>query len=185
MKKLIYLFLTLLIIGCSGEDGGAGNNNTNCDLTSANAKFGQITGDMNYTQVVNLVGTAGDNFRTDNLGSGNELKFYRWDFCDGDEWFECWLINDERLNLKVKYFPDNSCSNNVNQTNYSSISVGDSYAQISSLLDNQGDNFRVDYNVDSSFIAKYYRWYNCSENSEYIEVWFTTDDSAFLITKSF
>ncbi|MDB9912442.1 hypothetical protein OAD14_06315 [Flavobacteriaceae bacterium] len=185
MKKLLYLFLTVLIVGCSSDDSADSNSTTNCDLTSANTKFGQITGDMNYTQVVNLVGTAGDNFRTDNLGSGNELKFYRWDFCDGDEWFECWLINDERLNLKVKYFPDNSCSNNVNQTNYSSISVGDSYTQISSLLGNQGDNFRVDYNVDSSFIAKYYRWYNCLENSEYIEVWFTTDDSAFLITKSF
>ena len=181
MKKLLYLFLTVLIVACSGEDGGAGNSNTNCNLTSANAKFGQITGDMNYTQIVNLVGTAGDNFQTNSGG----LKFYRWDFCDGDEWFECWLVNDERLHLKVKYFPDSSCSNSVNQTNYSSISVGDSYTQISSLLDSQGDNFRVDYAVDSSFTSKFYRWYNCSENSEYIEVWFSTDDSAFLITKSF
>ena len=46
MKKLIYLFLTLLIVGCSGDDSGASNSNTNCDLTSANAKFGQITGDV-------------------------------------------------------------------------------------------------------------------------------------------
>ena len=28
MKKLIYIFLTLLIVACSGEDGGGGNTNT-------------------------------------------------------------------------------------------------------------------------------------------------------------
>ena len=28
MKKLLYLFLTVLIVGCSGEDNGAGNTNT-------------------------------------------------------------------------------------------------------------------------------------------------------------
>jgi len=26
MKKLLYLFLTFLIVGCSGEDGGNDNN---------------------------------------------------------------------------------------------------------------------------------------------------------------
>ena len=33
MKKLLYLFLTVLIVGCSGEDGGNNqdNNNPNCD----------------------------------------------------------------------------------------------------------------------------------------------------------
>ena len=29
MKKLLYLFLTLLIVGCSGEDGNNSNNNSN------------------------------------------------------------------------------------------------------------------------------------------------------------
>ena len=29
MKKLLYLFLTVLIVGCSGEDGGNSNNNSN------------------------------------------------------------------------------------------------------------------------------------------------------------
>ena len=50
MKKLIYIFLTVLIVGCSSDDSADSNSNTNCDLTSANTKFGQITGDMNYRQ---------------------------------------------------------------------------------------------------------------------------------------
>ena len=29
MKKLIYLFLTVLVVGCSGEDGSNSNNNSN------------------------------------------------------------------------------------------------------------------------------------------------------------
>ena len=34
MKKLIYLFLTVLIVGCSGEDGGNDVDNDNNDTTS-------------------------------------------------------------------------------------------------------------------------------------------------------
>ena len=34
MKKLIYLLLTVLIVGCSGEDGGNDVDNDNNDTTS-------------------------------------------------------------------------------------------------------------------------------------------------------
>ena len=192
MKKLLYIFLGLsLMFGCSDDDSSTDSNNSNCNLDNANLKFSQINANMNYSQVANLMEVDGNNFRTDDIGLGNVIKFYRWEYCDGGfngigfDYFECWFQNDEILQLKVKYFSDNSCTNNVNQSNYSSISVGDSYASISSLFDDQGDNFRTDYNtVDSTILTNYYRWYNCSVNSNYIEVWFR-NGSALLITNSF
>ena len=36
MKKLIYLFLTVLIVGCSGDDNNDGNNNGNNNQSSCN-----------------------------------------------------------------------------------------------------------------------------------------------------
>ena len=183
MKKLL-LLSALLIFACSSDESSTDSNNSNCDLDNANLKFSQINFNMNYSQVANLMEVDGNNFRTDNLGLDNVMKFYSWEYCDGgNNRIECWFQNDEILQLKVKYFPNNSCTNNVNQSNYSSISVGDSYESISSLLDDQGDNFRTDYNQNNIQI-NYYRWYNCSVNSNYIEVWFN-NGSASLIIKSF
>jgi hypothetical protein len=185
MKKLLILS-ALFILGCSGGDSSTDSNDLNCDLDNANLKFSQINANMNYSQVANIMGVDGNNFRTDNLGSGNVLKFYSWEYCEGgDNRIECWFQNDDFLQLKVKYFPNNSCTNNVNQSNYSSISVGDSYASISSLLDDQGDNFRSDYYLTNIIYANYYRWYNCSNRSDYIEIWFDVNGEAFLINKSF
>ena len=183
MKKLLYLFLAISVACSSGDDSS--ESNSNCDLDLANTKFDQITGLMSYSDIENIVGLTGNNFRTDDLGAAGEMKFYRWDFCDGVEWFECWIINDERLNLKTKFFADDSCSDNVNQSNYSLISIGDSYSQVSSLIDNQGDNFRIDYDAQGLPNISFYRWYNCSNRAEYIEVWFDFNGEAFLINKSF
>ena len=144
MKKIILLFSSLIIFGCSSSDDGT--TNSSCDLNFANQKFAEITGLMSYSDVENLIGVPGNNFRTDNLGPSGEMKFYRWDFCEDNKYFECWIINDERLNLKTKYFGDNTCSANVYQSNYLLISIGDSLSQIRSLLGNQGDNIRIDYN---------------------------------------
>lgn len=182
MKKLL-LLSALLIFGCSGDDSES--SNLNCNLDNANFKFSQINADMNYSQVANIMGVDGNNFRTDNLGSGFVLKYYSWEYCDGDNnRIECWFQNDDLLQLKVKYFPNNSCTNNVNQSNYSSISVGDSYVSITSLLDDQGDNYRSDY-YSTNIQTNFYRWYNCSNRSNYIEVWFDFNGEAFLINKSF
>ena len=183
MKKIILLFTVLLFAFSCGMDDSSGNNN--CDLDEANTKFDQLTGQMSYLDIENILGQTGNNFRTDNLGISGELKFYRWDFCDGVESIECWIINDERLQLKTKNFADNSCSENVNQSNYSLISTGDTYSQVSSLIDNQGDNIRIDYDAQGSPYVNYYRWYNCSNRSDYIEVWFDFNGEAFLINKSF
>ena len=181
MKKLLYLFLGITF-ACSSGDESSGNN---CDLDLASTKFDQLTGQMSYLDIENIIGQTGNNFRTDNLGTLGELKFYRWDFCDGVGLIECWIINDERLQLKTKNFADNSCSKNVNQLNYSLISIGDSYSQVSSLIDNQGDNIRVDYGAQGSPDVNFYRWYNCSNRSDYIEVWFDFNGEAYLINKSF
>lgn len=181
MRKLFYLIL-VLNFGCSSDDG---MNDSNCDLDLVNTKFAQINGQMSYSDIENLLEIPGNNFRTDNLGPSGEMKFYRWVFCDGAESFECWIINDERLHLKTKNFSNNSCSSDVNQSNYSAISIGDSLSQISSLLGNQGDNIRTDYDEQSEPYNKIFRWYNCTDSSDYIEVWFDFNSNAYLINKSF
>ena len=188
MKKLL-LLSALLILGCSGDDSSNDSNDSNCDLDNANLRFSQINADMNYSQVANIMGVDGNHFRTDNLGFGDVLKFYSWEYCDGgNNRIECWFKNDELLNVKFKSFSNNSCTNNVNQFNYSSISAGDSYVSISNLLDDQGDNYRSDWveiNSTNILATNFYRWYNCSNRSDYIEVWFDINGEAILITKSF
>ena len=82
MKKLLILS-ALFILGCSGGDSSTDSNDLNCDLDNANLKFSQINANMNYSQVANIMGVDGNNFRTDNLGSGNVLKFYSWEYCEG------------------------------------------------------------------------------------------------------
>jgi len=181
MKKII-IVLSLLMFSCKSDDV---MNNSNCDLVAVNTSFDQILGYMSYTDIENLLGIPGNHFRTNDLGPSGEMKFYRWDFCDGSNSFECWLINDERVHLKSKDFANNSCSNNVNQSNYSVISVGDSYSQVTSLLGNQNDNIRVDYDAQGVANVKIYRWYNCTDNTVFIEVWFDFNGNVFLINNSF
>ena len=189
MKKLLLILLCLSFIfnACKKEEENTPNNSgssTPCNLAQENIQFSQIQEEMNHTQIANILGSNGDHFRTDNLGNGDEMRFYRWSYCNDTKTLECWLRNDT-LALKVKNFSDGSCSNNINQTSFSNISVGDPYLSVSTLLAGAGDNFRVDYHPPSPpFITTFYSWYDCTDSLKYIQVWFHNDTS-HLITKSF
>ncbi len=185
MKKLLlFVSLFLLFSNCQQNNPTPSSSNP-CNLVQENIQFSQIQQGMNHAQIANILGSNGDHFRTDNLGSGNEMRFYRWFYCNDSKWLECWLTNDT-LALKVKQFRDYSfCSNNINQTTYSSISIGDTYSSVSALLGGSGDNWRVDY-TPPTYISTYtyYSWYDCSDSLNYIEVWFN-NDSTHHISKSF
>ena len=47
MKKLLYLFLTVLIVACSGEDGGSNNDDNNDDNNEPNL----LVSSINYTRL--------------------------------------------------------------------------------------------------------------------------------------
>ena len=184
MKKILLLLfcLPLIFSNCQQNNPTPPSSNP-CNLVQENIQFSQIQQGMNHSQIANILGSNGDHFRTDNLGSGNEMRFYRWSYCNDFKRLECWLRNDT-IHLKVKTFDDGSCSNNINQTTYSSISVGDTYSTVSTILNGAGDNFRVDYNPPTyPVITTFYSWYDCADSSNYIQVWFN-NDSAHLITKS-
>jgi len=188
MKKtlLILLFCPLLFISCEEEASAPINtsSSTPCNLAQENIQFSQIQQGMSHAQIANILGSNGDHFRTDNLGNGDEMRYYRWSYCGNTTSLECWLRNDT-LALKIKHFSDNSCSNNVNLTTFSNISIEDPYSSVSTLLGGPGDNFRIDYNPPTmSYIMSYYLWYDCADSLRNIQVWFQ-NDSTQLILKSF
>ena len=52
------------------------------------------------------------------------------------------------------------------------------------ILNSNGDNYRID-NTDNLLIqTKFYRFYNCNDTSKYIEVWFQ-NDAAVHLNKNF
>jgi hypothetical protein len=185
MKKIILIILLcpLLFISCE-EDASTPNNLsslTPCNLVQENIQFSQIQQGMNHAQIASILGSNGDHFRTDGGGSGVEIKYYRWSYCGNTSALECWLRNDT-LALKIKNFSDNSCSNNVNSTSFSNISIGDPYSSVTALLGGAGDNFRIDYYP--TYRIFYYLWYDCADSLRNIQVWFQ-NDSTQLILKSF
>ena len=162
---------------------------SNCDLSQQNIIFEQIEEGMSYSDIVNVVGENGYHYRTDDAGGGSEIRFYRWSYCQDFATIECWLYDDV-LYLKNKSFSNNTCVNNVTMEGFSSISIGDNYETVCSLLGGEGDNWRVDYSANSGeWHTLFYRWYSCPSNSstmiswmqsDYIEVWMR-EDGAFLI----
>ena len=113
MKKLL-LLSAFLIFACSSDESSTDSNNSNCDLDNANLKFNQINFNMNYSQVANLMEVDGNNFRTDNLGLDNVMKFYSCEYCDAsftsksDDWKRFIVIQTQtnkhaiRLKRKIK-----------------------------------------------------------------------------------
>jgi len=183
LKTLATIIIFSLLVGCSSDDDNSPTTSS-CELTDKNIKFTEIELNMNYNEVETIMDEDGDNYRNDNTGN-SVLKYYKWIFCDQTyTYIQAWFL-DDKITLKEKTFQDNSCSNGINEQNFSAIVNGDSYESVSSLLGNIGDNYRVDYNHQpNNSIIKYYRWYDCSDSSRNIEVWFKNDE-AMLITKKF
>ena len=50
MKKLLYIFLTVLIVGCSGEDGGNNSNNNSNNSNNVDYFF-----EVEFGGVINRV----------------------------------------------------------------------------------------------------------------------------------
>ncbi|MEI9911188.1 MAG: hypothetical protein WDO71_16875 [Bacteroidota bacterium] len=91
-----------------------------------------------------------------------------------------------KLILSHKTIKNHSCSNNISSQTFQSISNGMTHAEVKAILSDEGDNFRNDYYYPASNEKiKFYRFYNCADQSKYIEVWFYTGIGANLITKNF
>ena len=87
MKKLLYIFLTVLIVGCSSEDGDNTNNGSNVS----------IEGRWNYTSYVDggeqatVVGCELQNYLMLDGGSG---AFYYYDEAGAEDDCVLWLTDE-------------------------------------------------------------------------------------------
>ena len=183
-RKLSFLFIvifyTTLFNSCT--KGASTNGTSQCDFTVFNSNFRKITKNSTYDSVKVIFGTDGDNFRNDGTGT-TQIKYYKWYPCtDKSDFVQCWFQNG-RLILAQKTFKNDVCSNNITSTSFSSLNNGMTYQQVSLLLNSNGDNFRNDYSTTTTQTNFYY-FYNCSDKSKYIQVWFQ-NNSAILINKNF
>ena len=188
MKKLILLITVFaLLYSCSSDSANSNSIDSTCQSQDFISKFNSIPNNASYNDIKALFGgVEGDNYRNDQYGTNSVLKFYKWYPCSDHSYFvECWIIDNIQLHLKVRTIYDYSvCSNSISATSFSSITNGMTYNQVKTILNSNGDNYRVDNPESSASIIKFYKFYNCSDTSKYIEVWFR-NDSAILITKNF
>lgn len=188
MNRLFYFFSLMVVtftLGCNSDDvvNPNGPANSICILQQESDLFNQIQSGMTYTDVVNLFNTDGDLYRVDDPGQPFETRYYRWDLCANDTYFmECWFDNDV-IGLKWKTFQSNTCYGSINQSTFLGLAVGQTYAETCTAIGGDGDLYRVDY-YDVGPDVEYYRWYDCSNRSNYIEAWFE-DGISILIIKTF
>jgi hypothetical protein len=182
MKKLVLLLIfTSLLHSCSSDSNNSsnGNNSTNstCQSQDFITKFNNIPSNATYNDVKTVFGSDGDNYLNSNT------KNYRWYPCSDQNYYvDFWFQNNSLMILKNRTISDFSiCSNNISTTSFSSLTVGMSYSQVTSILNCPGDNFRTDNPTSAN--TRYFRFYSCSDNSKYIEVWFS-NNSSILITKN-
>jgi len=191
MKK--YLLVLIIIItslfSCTRASiNNTANNSSNdsCNSPIYNSNFVKINRNSTYANIKALFGIDGDNYRND-FNVTDTIKYYKWYPCSNHLLYfvDCWFENGNLI-LAEKTIEDNSCSGNISSQSFATLSNGMTYQQSISILNDKGDNFRNDYknNSDSTQDIHYYRFYNCSNNENYIEMWFQ-NNSAILITKSF
>ncbi len=190
MKKIIFLLtFTLLSFSCSSDSNSSNNNNSvdiACQSQDFITKFNNIPNNASYNDIKAIFGgVEGDNYRNDQYGTNSVIKYYKWYSCDDNSYYvDCWIIDNTQLLLKLRTVYDFSiCSNNISSTSFSSLTNGMTYNQVKTILNSNGDNYRVNVTINPSIITKFYRFYNCNDTSKYIEVWFTNDDAG-LITKN-
>jgi hypothetical protein len=190
MKKLI-LLLTIITLSfsCSSDSNSSNNNSVDpaCQSQDFVAKFNSIPDNASYNDIIAIFGgVEGDNYRNDQYGTSSTLKYYKWYPCTDHSYFvDCWIIDNTQLHLKIRNIYDYTiCSNNISSTSFSSLSNGMTYNQVKTILNCNGDNFRVDNPDTPSLKIKYYKFYNCNDTSKLIEAWFR-NDAAILITKNF
>lgn len=186
MKKLIFfLSIASLFLSCSNSDSSSAGTNSACQSQEFIAKFNSIPNNASYNDIKTIFGgVEGDNYRNDQSGANSVLKFYKWYPCSDHTFYvDCWIMNNTQLQLKVRTIYDFSiCSTNITSLSFSSLTNGMTYNQVKTILNCNGDNFRVDSANPTT--TKFYRFYNCGDTSKYIEAWFH-NDSAILITKNF
>lgn len=171
---LLFTLLLFLIAGCNKQSPtqtGENNGSEECNSPTYNDSFKKITVNTTLAQLNELFGSAGDNFRNDVSGS-TTINYYKWYPCSnkGAFFVECRFMGGQLI-LSNKSISDNSCSNNVSSTSFSSITLGMTYGQVKSIMNEDGDLYRTDYNYPAASIQiLYYRFYDCSNASKYIEV---------------
>ena len=179
MKKLILLLSVItLSYSCSSDI----NSNINsidpaCQSQDFITKFNNIPSNATYNDVKTVFGSDGDNYLNSNTNN------YRWYPCSDQNYYvDFWFQNNSLIIHKNRTISDFSiCSNNISTSSFSSLTVGMSYNQVTSILNCPGDNFRTDNPTSAN--TRYFRFYSCSDNSKYIEVWFS-NNSSILITKN-
>jgi hypothetical protein len=183
MKKIILLIsFTSLLLSCSNNSNNNTSNTVNpsCQSQDFITKFNNIPNNASYNDVKAVFGSDGDNYSNSNTNN------YKWYPCsDHNYYVDFWFQNNSLMILKNRTISDFSiCSNNISITSFSSLTVGMTYNQVSSILNCQGDNFRIDNPTTAN--TKYYRFYNCNDTSKYIEAWFSGVNSTCLsISKNF
>jgi hypothetical protein len=190
MKKhlLLPILFLFVIVSCSKQApaGNAENNNTDCNSPAFNTAFAKITTTSSLSDINGFFGTSGDNFRNDVSGS-TTIKYYKWYPCSNKAvyYVECWFMADQII-LAHKTISDGSCSSNVSSVTFSSLSNGMTYDQVKNIMKENGDLYRTDYNYPGATVKiQYYRFNDCSDNSKYIDAWFTPGVGAILINKNF
>jgi hypothetical protein len=190
MKKLI-LLLTFysLLISCNSDSNNSNNNNSvdqACQSQDFVTKFNSIPNNASYNDIKTIFGGVdGDNYRNDGSGPNSVLKYYKWYPCSDHTYYvDCLIVDNTQLRTKIRTIYNFSvCSNNISSTSFSSLRNGMTYNQVKTILNCNGDNYRVDYSGGSQS-SKYYRFYNCSDTSKYIDVWFI-NDSVVVATKNY
>ena len=181
MRKTLLLTVVIFIaISCSNNSNSNSSNiiYPTCQSQDFITKFNSIPNSASYNDVKAVFGNNGDNYLNSTTIN------YKWYPCsDHNYYVDFWFQNNSVMIHKQRTISDFTlCSNNISASSFSSLIVGMTYSQVSSLLNCQGDNFRVDNPTTAN--TKYYRFYNCLDNSKYIEAWFS-NDSSILITKNF
>ena len=192
MKKLILsLAVITILFSCSSDSNSNSNNNNSVDPACQSqdfiTKFNSIPDNASYNDIKAIFGgVEGDNYRNDQYGTSSVLKFYKWYPCNNNSYYvDCWIIDNTQLHLKVRTIYDYSiCSNNISLTSFSSLSIGMTYNQVKTILNSNGDNYRIDAPETPNTKTKFYKFYNCNDNTKYIEAWFR-NDAAIFINKNF
>jgi hypothetical protein len=186
MKKLILLLTVItLSFSCSSDSNNSNNNNNSVDPACQSqdfvTKFNSIPNNATYNDIKAVFnGVDGDNYRNDQIGN-SVLRFYKWYPCsDHNYYVDFWLFDNTTLLTKNRTIYDYSnSSNNVTSTSFSLLANGMSYNQIKTILNCDGDNYRVD--VDTNIY--YYRFYNSNDTSKYIDAWIK-NGGAILLQKN-
>lgn len=185
MKKIILLLaFASLLFSCSSDSNNSNNNNNSIDLVCQSqdfiTKFNNIPNNATYNDVKTVFGSDGDNYL--NANSNN----YRWYPCSDHSYYvDFWFQNNSLMVHKNRTIYNFSiCSNNISINSFSSLTVGMSYNQVSSILNSPGDNFRTDNPTTAN--TRYFRFYNCNDTSKYIEAWFSgINSTSYFISKNF